>query len=201
MSSSTLKLAVIVGSVREGRFGPVVARWAEEQAKAHGRFAVKVIDLAETELPLALGELPPAAVAEDQYPRPAGMAPLTAALQEADAYLVVTPEYNHSFPASLKAAIDWHYTQWTAKPVGFVSYGATYGGVLAIEQLRQVFAEMHTVTARDTVTFPRYWEGFDESGQPTDPEAGPAATRLLDQLAWWAATLTRARAAEPYPAA
>ncbi len=115
-------LVIIVGSVREGRFGSAVASWVAEQVGPHGAFEAEVVDLAEFDIPLALPAASPK-LAGDDYPRPAGMAALTSALARADAFIVVTPEYNHSYPASLKAAIDWHFTQWTAKPVAFVSYG------------------------------------------------------------------------------
>ncbi len=101
---SALKLAVIIGSVREGRFGPVVAEWFTEHAGNHGAFEVDVIDLAEAHIPLALPEVPPAL---DPNPeRPAGMADLTRRLTEADAFVIVTPDYNRSIPAALKAVID-----------------------------------------------------------------------------------------------
>lgn len=197
MSDRAVRLAVILGSVREGRFGPVVADWIVEQARQHGKFKVDLLDLAEVDLPLVLGPEPPAIATADS--RPVGMAPLTSALDAADAFIVVTPEYNRSFPASIKALIDWHYTQWQAKPVGFVSYGATSGGLRAVEQLRLVFAEMHAVGVRDCVSFANYWELFGEDGTLLDPEpAQRAAGNLLDQLGWWAEALLDARADNPY---
>jgi hypothetical protein len=75
-------------------------------------------------------------------------------LTSAEAFVIITPEYNHSFPASLKNLIDWHYTQWQAKPIGFVSYGGLGGGLRAVEQLRQVFAELHAMTERGDFTAP-----------------------------------------------
>jgi NAD(P)H-dependent FMN reductase len=197
MPSGTLNLAVIIGSVREGRFGPVVASWFTEQAELHGRFAVDVIDLADTALPLELPSLPPAL--EPDMARPAEMADLTRRIDAADAIVVVTPDYNRSFPASLKAAIDWHYTQWQAKPVGFVSYGGISGGLRAVEQLRQVFAEMHAVTVRDTVSFHHAGAHFDGEGRHKDPAACDAAAKtMLDQLAWWGHALRNAKYSHPY---
>ena len=113
------------------------------------------------------------------------MAELTAALNDADAFIIVTPEYNHSFPASIKALIDWHYTEWRAKPIGFVSYGAMSGGLRAVEQLRLIFAEMHSVTVRNCVSFANYWELFQEDGTLADPEPAQAGRRgdLLGQPA------------------
>jgi NAD(P)H-dependent FMN reductase len=81
--------------------------------------------------------------------------------------------------------------------VAFVSYGGTGGGLRAVEQLRQVFAELHTVTMRDTVSFHMAWNCFDESGQPHDPAGCNAAAKtMLDQLAWWATALRTARTAD-----
>lgn len=173
-------LVIIVGSVREGRFGPVVASWVAEQARVHGGFNVEVVDLADVEIPLSLPAAPPKFVG-DSYPRPEAMAPLTSRLEEAEAFILVTPEYNHSYPASLKAAIDWHFTQWTAKPVAFVSYGGATGGRHAVLHLENVLTELHAVTIRDGLAFPNYFTAWQD-GRPLDPEgarvrqdpAGPA---------------------------
>jgi len=191
-------LAIIVGSVREGRFGPVVASWVADQARAHGGFDVNVVDLAQVEIPLALPAAPPK-FAGDNYPRPEGMAALTSALEAADAFIVVTPEYNHSYPASLKAAIDWHFTQWTAKPVAFVSYGGAAGGRHAVLHLENVLTELHAVTIRDGLAFPNYFTAWQD-GRPLDPAASGYAKTLLDQLAWWAGALRLARETAAYPA-
>ncbi|MFF2328819.1 MULTISPECIES: NADPH-dependent FMN reductase [unclassified Streptomyces] len=192
------KLVIIVGSVREARFGPAVSSWVAEQARTHGGFDVDVVDLAETEVPLVLPAASPK-YAGDAYPRPAGMAALTAALESADAFVVVTPEYNHSYPASLKAAIDWHFTQWTAKPVAFVSYGGAAGGRHAVLHLENVLTELHAVTIRDGLAFPNYFTAWQD-GQPLDPGAPGYAKTVLDQLDWWAGALRSAREAAPYPA-
>ncbi|MFC7341992.1 NADPH-dependent FMN reductase [Saccharopolyspora griseoalba] len=188
---SALRLAVIIGSNREGRFGPTVARWFVEQAREHHELDVDLVDLAEIPLPTAIdfGAEPDAEVVD-----------LGARLDAADAYVVVTPEYNHSFPAPLKNAIDLYREQWRAKPVGFVSYGGMGGGLRAVEQLRLVFAELHAVTVRDSVSFHNAWDRFDESGRPIDEGCNGAAKGVLDQLGWWARALKAARAAEPYAA-
>jgi NAD(P)H-dependent FMN reductase len=196
--TENLELLIVVGSVREGRFGPVVASWFTEQARTYGGFAVHVVDLAEIDLPLALPATP-AKFAGDDYPRPAGMAPLTERLATADAVVLITPEYNHSYPASLKAAIDWHYTQWAAKPVAFVSYGGVAGGRHAVLHLENVLTELHAVTVRDGLAFPNYFVNWAD-GRPRDPEAASLAKVMLGRLAWWGEALRGARAAEPYPA-
>lgn len=191
-TAGPLKLAVILGSNREGRFGPVVANWFLERASARGDFTVDLIDLAETDLPTA--------PSSDPGPGPlAQLAKVTSRLADADAFAVLTPEYNHSYPACLKALIDWHFVEWQAKPVGFVSYGGISGGLRAVEHLRQVFAELHAVTVRDTVSFHNAGALFDTSGRPKDSSgADGAATAMLDQLGWWALALREAKSVRAY---
>ncbi|WP_079036832.1 MULTISPECIES: NADPH-dependent FMN reductase [Streptomyces] len=185
-----LKVAVIVASTREGRFAPTVADWFTKVAGERADLDVDVIDLADARLPDGLSRQPGPAVAE-----------ISPRLDAADAFVVITPEYNHSFPATLKTAIDWHYAEWRAKPVGFVSYGGMSGGLRAVEQLRQVFAELHAVTVRDTVSFHGVWDRFDASGEPVDPVGtAAAATTMLDQLAWWGHTLRDGKTVRPYAA-
>jgi NAD(P)H-dependent FMN reductase len=191
------RLVVIVGSVREGRFGPVVASWVADRVQEHGGFDVDLVDLAGVDIPLALPAAPPK-FAGDDYPRPAGMKDLTRKLAEADAFIIVTPEYNHSYPASLKALIDWHFTQWTAKPVAFVSYGGAAGGRHAVLHLENVLTELHAVTIRDGLAFPNYFTAWQD-GAPLDAAAAGYAKTLLEQLSWWAQALRAARIAAPYP--
>ncbi|MGW7354114.1 NADPH-dependent FMN reductase [Streptomyces sp. NPDC054784] len=190
------RLAVIYGSVREGRFGPVVGGWFAGEAERHGGFAeVDVIDLADHELPLAFPDFRAAPQPDTARVRQG----LSERLAAADAFVVVTPEYNHSFPASLKNAIDWFHTEWQAKPVGFVAYGGVSGGLRAVEQLRQVFAELHAVTVRDALSFHNAGGAFGPDGRPKDTDgSGTAAAGMLAQLAWWATALREARAKSPY---
>ncbi|AUY52692.1 NAD(P)H-dependent oxidoreductase [Streptomyces sp. CB01881] len=196
MTADQLSLAVITASVRAGRLGPAVADWFLAQAKERPEFAVHDVDLADHPLPLVLpepgGDLPArAARVRDS---------LRAVLTAADAFVVVTPEYNHSFPAALKNTVDWFYEEWAAKPVGFVSYGGLSGGIRAVEQLRQVFAEVHTLTVRENVALPDAGRRFDEQGRLSDPEPSVrSANLLLDQLGWWGRALRTARGASPYP--
>ncbi|MFI5531253.1 NADPH-dependent FMN reductase [Kitasatospora sp. NPDC051853] len=187
-STDRLRLAVIIGSTREGRFGPTVAHWFADRARRREDLDVDLVDLLDERLPDVLAGTPTPEVAS-----------LTPRLAAADAFVVVTPEYNHSYPAPLKSAIDWHRQEWQAKPVGFVSYGGIAGGLRAVEHLRQVFAEVHATTVRDTVSFHSAWELFDEAGQLHDP-ARPegAAKTMLDQLVWWGRALRDAKSAHPY---
>ncbi|MGH3311263.1 MAG: NADPH-dependent FMN reductase [Streptomyces sp.] len=195
-----LRLAVIVGSVRAGRFGPTVSDWFAGQARTYGRYEVDLIDLAEAEhvLPVAFPDFGAALPPQVERVRSG----LSRRLTAADAFVIVTPEYNHSFPASLKNTIDWFSGEWYAKPVGFVSYGGMAGGQRAVEQLRQVFPELHAVTVRETLSFHTAWERFAQDGRPRDEEGSNAAAKgLLRQLEWWAEALREARAKTPYTSA
>lgn len=193
MSESPLRLAVVIGSVREGRFGPVVANWFAGVAKERTDLEVDLIDLAE----INLGQAAPTMNPSPEVGQALGE--IMPRMDRADAFVVVTPEYNHSFPAALKNVIDWHNPQFHAKPVAFVSYGGLAGGLRAVEHLRVVFAELHAVTTRDTVSFHNAWDHFDQEGKLKEP-AGPttAAKTLLDQLTWWARALKDAKAKQPY---
>ncbi|KND27237.1 NAD(P)H-dependent oxidoreductase [Streptomyces sp. ARC12] len=189
-----LKVAVILGSNRDGRFGPVVADWFLARAASHPGVETDLVDVAEADLPTAITFSPGPEEA-------ARLGAVSARLAAADAFVVLTPEYNHSFPAPLKTLIDWHSAEWQAKPVAFVSYGGISGGLRAVEQLRQVFAELHTVTVRDTVSFHNAGALFDDEGRHLDPEPADAAAKsLLDQLVWWGTALRDARKLRPYGA-
>ena len=113
-------------------------------------------------------------------------------------YALVTPEYNHGYPAPpLKNALDHLFSEWNRKPIGFVSYGASGGGLRAVEQLRQVAIELKMAPVRRRVAIPRVWEALDGSGVPRDPQVTEQARALLDEMAWWATSL---RAAAQTPA-
>lgn len=176
--SALIKVGLVYGSTRAGRFCDRVAQWAGQMAVSAG-FEVDAIDPAEE------GR-------EHELRRRVGAC---------DAFVVVTPEYNHGYPAPLKALIDSIGAEWQAKPVGFVSYGGISGGLRAVEQLRLVFAELHAVTIRDTVSFAGAWEQFDGTGALIKPErAERSMSHMLARLRWWATALNVARMSSPYPA-
>ena len=179
MKDSPIRIGLVYGSTRPGRFCDTVARWATGQIAAREGFAVEVIDPAASES--------------------AGMASLNERIAACDAFIVVTPEYNHGYPAPLKALIDSFGPEWHAKPVAFVSYGGISGGLRAVEQLRLVFAELHAVTIRESVSFAGAWEQFDASGVLRSPErAERSMDAMLRRLHWWAVSLAHARNIWPY---
>jgi NAD(P)H-dependent FMN reductase len=171
-----IKVGLIYGSTRAGRFCDRVAQWAGQRAAKAG-FEVVAIDPAKH----------------------TDTAELQRHVGACDAFVVVTPEYNHGYPAPLKALIDSVGEEWQAKPVAFVSYGGVSGGLRAVEQLRLVFAELHAVTVRDSVSFAGAWEQFDSSGELIEPErAERSMATMLTRLRWWAQALSSARAQLPY---
>ena len=179
-----MRLEVIIGRVRVGRIGPSVADWFVDRATADGRFDVGILDLAQWPLP---DDLSKSETSEN----------FTARIGSADAFVVVTPEYNHGYPAALKTALDSVKHQWRAKPVGFVSYGGVSGGLRAVEQLRVVASELHMVSTRDTVSFHGARRGFDPLTHDDGGAAADAATRLIDQLHWWSESLATSRSTYP----
>lgn len=189
-SAAPVRVTVVVGSNRTGRFGPVVAEWLLGRVRAHDDFEVDVVDVAEIDLPTTFAPTPEVT---------AQLAEITPKLATAEAFVVLTPEYNHSYPAALKNLIDWHFHEWRAKPVALVSYGGLSGGLRAVEHLRQVFAELHATTVRDTVSFHHAHTSFDDTGHLKEPSAPTTAAKvMLDQLAWWGRALREAKEKRPY---
>jgi NAD(P)H-dependent FMN reductase len=183
-----INLGLIYGSTREGRYCDRVAQWAADQIGARGQFTLDPIDPAILGLPARHEQTKGPAIVE-----------LKRRINRADAFIIVTPEYNHGYPAPLKFLIDSVYDEWQAKPVGFVSYGGQSGGIRAVEQLRQVFAELHAVTVRDQVALVNVWEQVDGAGELREPErANRSMTTMLTQLNWWATVLRDARKTTPY---
>lgn len=186
-----VRVLVLIGSTRQDRFGPVPAQWAAQQAARRADIDVDVVDLSEARLPVVL------AGDDEHAPVPAEVTDLGKRIDAADAVVIVTPVYNRGYPASLKNAIDWYHDEWAATPVGFVSYGGRTGGVEAVEQLRTIFVELGTMTIRHVLSFPNFWEHFDEDDRPKAPEAmAGAATAFYDQLLWWARALRTAKRTE-----
>ena len=185
--NSQIHVALVYGSTREGRFCDTVANWAAERIVRSGAFALDLIDPAAPELASSQAD---GAAIPTSFRRRIG---------RADAIVIVTPEYNHGYPAPLKALIDSVNAEWQAKPVAFVSYGGISGGLRAVEQLRLVFAEVHAVAIRDSVSFANAWSQFGAAGELVAPEAANAAmSTMLARLSWWALALRGAREASAY---
>ena len=172
-------LTIIVGSTRPGRAGGPIAQWFAARAKDHGGFDVNVVDLAEIGLPL-LDE--PNHPRLRQYTRQ-HTKDWSAIVDAADAFVIVTPEYNYGYPASVKNAIDYLHQEWQHKPVGFVSYGGVAAGTRAVQQLKQVVTTLRMLPVTDSVNIPFHSQFLDSDGT-FRPNAvlEQAADAMLDEL-------------------
>jgi NAD(P)H-dependent FMN reductase len=180
-------LAVISASVRKQRVSRLLADWIVDTIPAD-LAEVDLIDLAEVRFP------------DDGLLEPGGgggvRSPMASRIEAASGFVIVTPEYNHSFPASLKRAIDWHYQEWMFKAALLVSFGV-HGGLLAAEQLRGVFAELSVVTTRRVVGVRMPWEHLGPDGFEAEPGLERAVQAALSELRWWVDTLDTARRDRP----
>lgn len=182
--TSPIRTVLIYGSTRPARFCDKVADWTAAHVSGHDEFHLQRVD--------------PAAMQDRQPDDPLDDSCKTR-MAQADAFIIVTPEYNHGYPASLKALIDTYTSEWQAKPVAFVSYGGISGGIHAAEQLRTVLAWLHAVPIRDGVVLSNVWRELDSNGDLALGEPiEQAAELMLARLHWWAAGLRNARQTVPY---
>jgi len=137
-----LKIKVILGTIREGRFGERPARWVYDELTKHEDIDLEFLDLKEYPMPMFDAPTSPAMMGK-KYPNEV-VQKWSAKIDEADGYIIVSPEYNHGYSAVIKNALDWLNPEWNKKPVGFVGYGSA-NGARAIEQLREVVIELKMV--------------------------------------------------------
>ena len=173
------KLMIVIGSTRPGRAGISVAEWFIDHARRHGEFDVEVADLAELDLPM---------LDEPNHPRLRQYThqhtrDWSAQVDAADAFVFITPEYNHGYPAALKNAIDYLHWEWSDKPVGFVSYGGVAAGTRALQQLKQVVSVLKLLPVSEAVNLPFFTQFIDEDGvlQPNEVME-QSASAMLDEL-------------------
>lgn len=187
-------IGIILGSTRPGRRVQLVGDWIADNARARrDGVTYKILDLADFGLPI-LDEAAPAkfgTYANEHTKRWA------AAVDECDGFVVVSPEYNHSFTAALKNAIDFLSAEWANKAAGFVTYGIQ-GGIRAAEQLRVVFAELEVATVRDAVGL-QMFSDF-EITDPMEPgrinpgdHHEPTLHTMLGQVVAWSEALAPLR--------
>jgi NAD(P)H-dependent FMN reductase len=172
-------LQIISASTRAGRKGIAVARWIQRVAEQHSGFDVELVDLAEVGLPV---------FDEPNHPRlrqyvHQSTKDWSATVSHADAYVFVTPEYNHSFPASLKNALDHLSAEWADKAAGLISYGGVSAGLRASSALKPVLAALRMLPVVEAVSIPFFTQFLtdDEEFVPNaELEAGAKA--MLDEL-------------------
>lgn len=173
---------IIHASTRDGRQGFPVSRWMERLARQRGDMEVELIDLREVDLPM---------FDEPKHPRFGDYKHehtrrWSATVKRADGFVFVTAEYNHSFPASLKNAIDYLNVEWKFKPVAFCSYGGVAAGTRAVQALKPVLNCFQMVTINEAVHIPFFAKQIGEDGE-FKPEKGLAdsAELMLEKLAYW----------------
>jgi len=194
MNNIPLSIKVIAGSTREGRFSDQAALWIQSELLKHEGVVAEVLDLRDYDMPFFNHAVSPA-FKKEPYAHEA-VARFTQKIKEADGFLMVTPEYNHSTSAVLKNAIDWVYQEWNKKPVAFVSYGSV-GGARAVEQLRLIAIELQMAPTRTAVHIPgeQYFPMRFGNGDPTEVFAHmtPKAEEVITELLWWTKALKGAR--------
>ncbi|MEP7284745.1 MAG: NAD(P)H-dependent oxidoreductase [Chloroflexota bacterium] len=190
-----MKIHVIVGSTRQNRISEKPAQWIYEYAKTKPDLDVELIDLRDYPLPLFDGPTAPMHL-QGKYSDEL-VQKWSNKVAEADGYIIVSPEYNHGYPAVLKNAIDVIYPEWNNKPVGFVSYG-TLGGARAVEQLRLVAIELQMIPIQRALPVPGpilMALMRPQDGNTSNPFEAITwqADGFLDQLIWWTKALKVAR--------
>jgi NAD(P)H-dependent FMN reductase len=183
-----LNIGIILGSTRPNRNGEAVARWVHQLASRRADATFELVDIADFDLPLLDEPVPPSL---GQYSKP-HTKNWARVIDGFDAFVIVTPEYNHSTSGALKNAIDYLYAEWNNKAAGFVSYGSA-GGARAVEHLRLIMAELQVATVRAQVmlSLATDFENFSTFTPATRHE--PSLAAMLDQLVAWATALRTVR--------
>ncbi len=160
------KILIIVASTRPGRVGRLIADWFYGQARESGTdVQFELVDLVDWNLPLLDEPIPPKAhMYQQEHTKRWGTK-----IAEGNGFVLVTPEYNHGYPGSLKNALDYLYQEWNGKPVAFVSYGMD-GGRMAVRQLLQVVDELQMRPLKEDVAIVFKHNMFDAHHQLVDPE-------------------------------
>lgn len=183
-----LKIGIITGTTRPGRNNIAVANWVKEIADQRKDVSFELVDILDYELPL-LDEAIPASMGQYMNDHTKKWASKVA---ELDGFVFVTPEYNHSFSPSLKNALDYVYAEWNNKAAGFVSYGSA-GGVRAVEQLRQIMAELQVADVRTQVILSLFTDFENFSVFKPDARHENNVNAMLDQLIAWSGALKTLR--------
>ena len=184
-----IKIGIIIGSTRPGRNGEAVARWVHGIAEKRSDAQFELVDLKDFNLPL-LDEAVPASMGQYSQPHTQAWA---AKVDSFDAYVFVTPEYNHGPSGALKNAIDFVYREWNNKAAGFVSYGSA-GGARAVEQLRLILGELQVADVRAQVMLSLFTDFENFSVFKPAPKHEKSVNAMLDQVIAWGGALKALRA-------
>jgi NAD(P)H-dependent FMN reductase len=183
-----IKVGIIIGSTRPGRRAETVARWVYELAAKRTDAEFELVDLKDFNLPLLDEAAPPS---QGKYTQPHTLK-WSAKVDSLDAYIFVTPEYNHGPSGALKNAIDFVYREWNNKAAGFVSYGSA-GGARAVEQLRMVMGELQVADVRGAVALSLHTDFENFSTLKPAPRHEASLNTMLDQVIAWGGALKTLR--------
>jgi len=183
-----IKIGIIIGSTRPGRNGEAVARWVHGIAGKRSDAQFELVDIKDYDLPL-LDEAIPASMGQYSQPHTKAWA---AKIDSFDAYVFVTPEYNHAPSGALKNAIDYLYREWNNKAAGFVGYGSA-GGVRAVEQLRLVMGELQVADVRAQVMLSLFTDFENFSVFKPAPSHEKSVNNMLNQVIAWGGALKALR--------
>ena len=176
----SLNIPVILGSVREGRSSFAPANYIVEKIKTAGHTS-QLVDFKEMPLPFFNSALMPVQL-KGKYPDP-NVQKWSEIAYNADAYVIVTPEYNHGYPAVLKNALDWLYLEFDHKPVGLVGVSdGLVAGARVIEQLRPIMENFSMFAVRETVMFAKAPGVFDADGKLLDESYNKKIDGMLNSL-------------------
>lgn len=185
-----VNIKIITGSVRPGRFNIQPANWILEIAKKCKEINTELLDLEKINLPFLDEPIPPMM---QKYSKE-HTKKWSAKIAEADGFVFITPEYNHSYSPVLKNGLDFLFSEWNYKPAAFISYGSLAGGSRAVEHLRAVSAELKMYDIREQIMLPNYWENLNEKGEYNFNELHKkSAEDMLNVLSFWARVMKLAR--------
>jgi len=187
-----LKLQIIIASTRPGRAGGAIGNWFYNYAVSHGAFDVELVDLAQIRLPFLDEEAHPRFKKYEHEHTKAW----SARIESADAYVMVTPEYNYGSPPSLVNALDCLSKEWAYKPVGFVSYGGVSAGTRSVQMTKQIVTALKMMPMAEAVAIPFFTQFLDKEKDLFTPPSSQedAGKIMLDELLKWAQALRPMRA-------
>ena len=183
-----LRVGIILGSTRPNRNGEAVAKWVEQQVKDRKDASYELVDIMDFNLPLLDEPIPPS---QGKYSQP-HTRKWAEKIASLDAFIFVTPEYNHATSGALKNAIDFLYAEWNNKAAGFVSYGSA-GGARAVENLRLIMGEVQIADVRAQVMFSLFTDFKNFSEFTPDPRHEKELDAMLRQLMAWGEALKTVR--------
>ena len=187
-----LHIAVIIGSTRQQRFSEKPAKWIFEEVQKLDGVTAELLDLRDFPLPF-FDDAEPPIMRKGQHANPVVRA-FGEKIASADAFIIVTPEYNYGYPAVLKNALDHFFYEWNKKVVGFVSYGGV-AGARSVEQLRTVASGLDMVPLREAIHIAQFWSALDDQGNVKADAVKGQAEKFFPQLVWWGNALKNARSA------